>query len=42
MVEEDSKPKKKARRFAADNDMNDDNFDYVILGTNLSENILGA
>ena len=22
--------------------MNDDNFDYIVLGTNLSENIMGA
>ena len=34
--------KKKAKRFTSDHDMNDDKYDYVILGTNLSENILAA
>ena len=37
--EEAPKPKKK---LAGDHDMNDDNYDYVVLGTNLSENILAA
>ena len=36
-------PEKKSRPKACQqHDMNDDGFDYVILGTNLTENILGA
>ena len=31
-----------AEKFKSEHDMNDDNYDYVVLGTNLSENILGA
>ena len=29
-------------KFRSEHDMNDDNYDYIVLGTNLSENILGA
>ena len=39
--EEAPKPKPK-KKLAGDHDMNDDNYDYVVLGTNLSENILAA
>ena len=39
--QEEEKPKKKKKPHE-EHDMNDDNFDYVVLGTNLSENILGA
>ena len=42
MDEEATKLKARKNRFAAEHDMNEDNFDYVVLGTNLSENILAA
>ena len=38
---EEVKPKPK-KKLAGEHDMNDDNYDYVVLGTNLSENILAA
>ena len=31
-----------AEKFRSEHDMNDDNYDYIVLGTNLSENIMGA
>ena len=34
--------KQKKRRRQQSHDMNDDNFDYIVMGTNLSENILAA
>ena len=35
---EEPKPKRRKQS----HDMNDDGFDYVVMGTNLSENILAA
>jgi RAB protein geranylgeranyltransferase component A len=34
--------KAKKRNYISDHDMNDDGYDYIVLGTNLSENIVGA
>ena len=31
-----------ASKFRSEHDMNEDKYDYIVLGTNLSENILGA
>ena len=42
LTPEQARARARKNRFAAEHDMNDDKFDYVVLGTNLSENILAA